>query len=86
MALGMDTIAAAMAYAYNPNNYFLYCMSGNASEMVYIDGSKNFKTKGGNWSSDFEHLKIESEDEFKSGVKPSPMIGFRPIVITGEKK
>ncbi len=80
MATNNDTMATAHVFSYNPNDYFLYCMSGNVSEMVYIDGTKTVKTKGGNWSSDFEHLKITSEDEFKTPLKPSPMVGFRVVV------
>ena len=57
-------------------------MSGNVSEMVYMVGTKTVKTKGGNWTSDFMHLKIESEDEFKQPIRPSPMIGFRIVVNT----
>lgn len=79
MALNKDSVATVLVYAYNPNDYYLYCMSGNVSEMVYADDNKKPKTKGGNWSSDFMHLKIDSEDEFKA-VKPSPMIGFRVVV------
>jgi formylglycine-generating enzyme required for sulfatase activity len=86
MATGFDTLATVLVYAYNPNDYYLYCMSGNVSEMVYVDGSKAVKTKGGNWASDFEHLKIGSEDEFRGGTKPSPMIGFRPIIILNTVK
>jgi hypothetical protein len=86
MATGFDTLATVLVYAYNPNDYYLYCMSGNVSEMVYVDGSRSVKTKGGNWASDFEHLKIGSEDEFKNGAKPSPMIGFRPVIILNAVK
>ena len=83
LAICSDTVATVHVFSYNPNNYYLYCMSGNVSEMVYIMGSKAIKTKGGNWASDFEHVKINSEDEFKAPVKPSPMIGFRVLVTPG---
>ncbi|HTA62113.1 MAG TPA: SUMF1/EgtB/PvdO family nonheme iron enzyme [Bacteroidia bacterium] len=83
MALCSDTIATVHVYSYNPNDYFLYCMSGNVSEMVYVVGTKTIKTKGGNWASDFEHVKIDSEDEFKAPIKPSPRIGFRVVVNAG---
>jgi formylglycine-generating enzyme required for sulfatase activity len=75
-----DSMATAHAYSYCANAWGLYCMSGNVSELVYDDNTKNIKTKGGNWASDFEHLKIDSEDEFKGNVRPSPMIGFRVVV------
>ncbi|MGZ3865478.1 MAG: formylglycine-generating enzyme family protein [Bacteroidia bacterium] len=85
-ALGCDSVTTVHVFSYNPNDYYLYCMSGNVSEMVYIDGTKKIKTKGGNWNSDFEHCKINAEDEFKDGSKPSPMIGFRPIIILNNGK
>ena len=77
-ALG-DSSLLVYAYSYNPNEFGLYCMSGNVSEMVYSNASKKIKAKGGNWNSDFEHCKINSDDEFKENVKASPMIGFRPV-------
>lgn len=85
-ALGFDSVATVNVFSYNPNDFYLYCMCGNVSEMVYVDGSKKIKTKGGNWNSDFEHCKINAEDEFKDGSKPSPMLGFRPIIILNNGK
>ncbi|MGZ3864674.1 MAG: SUMF1/EgtB/PvdO family nonheme iron enzyme [Bacteroidia bacterium] len=85
-ALGFDSVATVNVFSYNPNDFYLYCMSGNVSEMVYVDGTKKIKTKGGNWNSDFEHCKINAEDEFKDGSKPSPMLGFRPIIIINNTK
>lgn len=76
-----DTMTTAMVYCYNRNNYGLYCMSGNVSEWVISEDSKTCKAIGGNWGSDFEHLKINSESEFKSKISASPFIGFRPIII-----
>ncbi|MFL5765677.1 MAG: formylglycine-generating enzyme family protein [Bacteroidia bacterium] len=75
-----DTMATALVYSYNRNNYDLYCMSGNVSEWVVSDDSKTGKAIGGNWGSDFEHLKINSESEFRSQVTASPFIGFRPLI------
>ncbi|MCX6294523.1 MAG: SUMF1/EgtB/PvdO family nonheme iron enzyme [Bacteroidetes bacterium] len=81
LATNNDTMAVAMVIAYNPNDYGLYCMSGNVSEWVISDDLKINKAIGGNWGSDFEHLKINSESEFNSKVTASPFIGFRPLVI-----
>lgn len=80
LALNNDTIATAKVSEYNPNWYRLYCMSGNVSEIVLMDHSNFPKALGGNWNSDFEHLQINCADEFKGQVKPSPFIGFRPIL------
>lgn len=80
MMLRDSTIATVLVGAYNPNAYGLFTMSGNVSELVYKNKGASVKTMGGNWASDFEHLKLNSEDEFEGGVKPSPMIGFRVMV------
>lgn len=71
--------------SYFPNKFGLYCMSGNASEMVYNDIDKvnhkpiNPGTAGGNWMSTEEEIRILSDDKFKGEVNPSPMIGFRVV-------
>ena len=69
--------------AYNPNDFGLYCMSGNVAEMVYEQDLTSKKmspgTRGGSWYSDLDYLKLTSENEFKNVTKPSPMIGFRPV-------
>jgi formylglycine-generating enzyme required for sulfatase activity len=75
-----DTISTAEVYAYNPNHYKLYCMSGNAAEMVYNDpDKKTVTTKGGSWNSDLEHCRIGSEEELTGPLKANPMTGFRPV-------
>lgn len=75
-----DTISTAEVYAYNPNSYKLYCMSGNAAEMVYESYErKKVLTKGGSWNSDFEHCRIASEEELPGALKANPMTGFRPM-------
>ncbi len=80
-ALNNDTVSTVMVYAYNPNDYGLYCMSGNVSEWVISDDLKTVKALGGNWGSDFEHLRINSESEFKERIIASPFIGFRPMIF-----
>ncbi|MES2515013.1 MAG: SUMF1/EgtB/PvdO family nonheme iron enzyme [Bacteroidota bacterium] len=69
--------------SYNPNDFGLYCMSGNVAEMVYeenlVTKTKTHGTRGGSWYSDQEYLKLTNETEFRDVTKPSPMIGFRPV-------
>jgi hypothetical protein len=66
---------------YDPNGYGLYNMSGNVSEMV-VDKKGRVMTKGGNWNSAKEFLKIKDPDfiEFPMGAEASPYIGFRPVI------
>ena len=65
-------------------------MSGNVAEMVYDEDLKTKiripSTKGGSWNSDVEHIKINSESEFKNQTKASPMVGFRPVFTYISKK
>ncbi len=77
--------------AYNPNDYGLYCMSGNVAEMVKVTDLRTNKvltigTKGGGWNSDEQHLKLNSEDEYAGKSSPSPFIGFRPVISANSIK
>lgn len=74
---GFHTVKAD---SYLPNDFGLYCMAGNVSELVWNEKSKEYGTKGGSWISVDYYLQIEANEEFifeKEG--PSPMIGFRPV-------
>src|SRR5690606_21271821 len=66
----------------NPNDFGLYCMSGNVAEMVYYEDENNLPgTRGGSWSSIGQELQItEGNDRFKGSTKPSVNIGFRPVI------
>lgn len=81
-----DSVLTVLVYAYNPNNYGLFCMSGNVTEMVYDNKTKLVITKGGSWKSDFEHCKINCNNEFEGVIKPNNTIGFRPIFRIKTKK
>jgi len=67
----------APALSYLPNDFGLYNMSGNVAEMLQETG----RTKGGSWRSTGHDVRIDAEDEFAGFIDPSPMIGFRPVVI-----
>ncbi|MFI5151115.1 MAG: formylglycine-generating enzyme family protein [Bacteroidia bacterium] len=71
----------APVYSYNPNDFGIYCMSGNVAEMVVLHGSTTPGTKGGGWNSDEKHIAINGEDEYAGKTGPSPYIGFR-VVLT----
>jgi formylglycine-generating enzyme required for sulfatase activity len=79
LATNTDTMATAQVFSYNPNAYGLYCMSGNVAEWVISEDGQTTKALGGSWGSDFEHLKIGKESEYK-GKTCSPFIGFRILV------
>ncbi|MBL4594032.1 MAG: SUMF1/EgtB/PvdO family nonheme iron enzyme [Flavobacteriales bacterium] len=66
--------------SYNPNEFGLYCMSGNVAEMVsYKNG--NVGTKGGSWTSIGQELRIiDGKDRFKGLTKASVNVGFRPVI------
>lgn len=71
--------------AYAPNLYGIYDLAGNVSEMVYLwdsatNKAKGFGTKGGSWASPDYFLEIDARQEFKHPEKPSPLIGFRPVM------
>lgn len=67
--------------SYHPNDYGLYNMSGNVSEMLAESG-----TKGGSWGSTAYYLMIDAEDEFPNlNGAASPFIGFRPVAIIKSK-
>lgn len=66
--------------SYQPNNYGLYCMAGNVSEMITNHLTKKPETKGGSWFSCDYYLQIDADDEYKNETKASPLIGFRPVI------
>ncbi|HEX8516715.1 MAG TPA: SUMF1/EgtB/PvdO family nonheme iron enzyme [Bacteroidia bacterium] len=73
-----DFFFTAKVNSYNPNDHFLFCMSGNAAEMVWEHETMKPITKGGSWNSDAEHVQINAKEN--AGVtEGSPYIGFRPV-------
>ncbi len=69
--------------SYNPNDFGLYCMAGNAAEMVYdsIEGKRVAGTAGGSWTDSAEVLKIHSADPRAGLTEADPSVGFR-VVLT----
>lgn len=72
--------------SYNPNDYGLFCMSGNVAEMVYYTDQNNLAgTKGGSWTSIGQEIQINGHDKYKGMLKPSVNIGFRPVITYVDK-
>ena len=65
--------------SYLPNDYGLYCMSGNLAEMVVNWEDKTPRTKGGSWTSDLAELEIFGKDRFIGVIEPEVNIGFRVV-------
>lgn len=72
--------------SYNPNDYGLYCICGNVSEMVWQYKTKNPCAKGGSWNSDAEQVKISAEPELMNVTEGSPYLGFRPVFTAKKSK
>ncbi len=77
--------------SYAPNNYGLYDMAGNVSEMVNTFDKATMKststgTKGGSWFSCDYFLEIDAENEYPNEINASPLIGFRPVMTALKTK
>ena len=78
--------------SYYPNNWGLYNMAGNVSEMVDVmkpdmNGKyvvTGIAAKGGNWFSEAKNLRIQSENEYEGVTRPTPQIGFRLVMTYQE--
>lgn len=64
--------------SYNPNQFGIYCMSGNIAEMT-INKDGSHVCKGGSWRSESKDIQINSNDLFKGVTAPNVEIGFRPV-------
>jgi formylglycine-generating enzyme required for sulfatase activity len=67
-----------MAESYFPNNYGLYNMSGNVSEMIQETG----KCKGGSWNDIPYYGQLKTVHECTT---PSPETGFRVFMVVIEE-
>ncbi len=72
--------------SYLSNEFGLFNMSGNVSEMVYNapNSRKEPGTAGGGWMNDGEELKILGADPYEGIIEAHPNIGFR-VVMTVKK-
>ena len=80
----------APVYSFNPNDYGLFCMSGNVYEMTYnqddnYKATKEIILKGGSWNSNYNECKLKHKEEFKNSDKGNPTVGFRPIMSINPK-
>jgi formylglycine-generating enzyme required for sulfatase activity len=74
-----DSVLPVEVYAYNPNSYGLYCISGNVSEMTYNNINKELTLKGGSWFHTAEQCLINVKNVYSKPFKPNTYTGFRPV-------
>lgn len=87
-ALHRDDVNSCDVYAFNPNDWGLYCMIGNAAEMVWEWSpgmewkNRHAKAKGGSWRDHEDEVGIhmKRELEYRDEKEASPFIGFRPVM------
>jgi len=68
-----ETLVTTVVDAYWPNDFGLYNMAGNVSEMVAEDNI----SKGGSWNSTAFNLQIQERETYSG---PNPQTGFRYLV------
>ncbi|UTW62782.1 SUMF1/EgtB/PvdO family nonheme iron enzyme [bacterium SCSIO 12741] len=67
--------------SYAPNQFGLYCMSGNVAEMVYFGSDRSqVGTKGGSWGDDSQFIQINGKDPYRGKTEASLFVGFRVLV------
>lgn len=76
---GIEITAPVWSYA--PNNYGLFCMSGNVAEMVYYGADKSKPgARGGSWTSGLDEIQIDGKDRFIGVDSANVNIGFRYVI------
>lgn len=83
--LAIDSLLTAPVYSYNPNDFGLYCMLGNVSEMVWAGSAAGenpgeARALGASWNTAVDNVKIESAEQYAGVNEGSAMIGFRPVM------
>ncbi len=81
-----DFFCTCKVNSYNPNDYGLFCICGNVSEMVWQYKTKNPCAKGGSWKSDAEQIKVNAEPELMNVTEGNPALGFRPVFTAKKSK
>jgi formylglycine-generating enzyme required for sulfatase activity len=74
-----NTDVTAPVKSYWKNNYGIYNMGGNVSEMIIEKGF----TKGGSWREDAEFMKVKNKNKFDGNAQSN--IGFRYFMEIIEK-
>lgn len=69
--------------SYAPNDFGLYCMSGNVAEMVNYQENNQPGTAGGSFLSTLSDIQLNSPDKFMGIVNPNVNIGFRVVISYG---
>jgi formylglycine-generating enzyme required for sulfatase activity len=77
--MGPHADLMAPVKSYLPNEFDIYNLNGNVSEMIIEENT----AVGGNWNSPGYDVCNESTETF---LKANPMVGFRPVMTFVEKK
>lgn len=77
-----ETTSTIMApvNSYYPNEYGLYCMSGNAAEMTADNGI----LMGGSWHDTGYFMRLDADYSLVDYTSPSPFVGFRVVAKVQE--
>lgn len=79
-----ESMYTVKVYSYETNDFGLFNMSGNVSEMVYYRENisevvPKLATAGGNWMDNKEDLKLSNVKIHSDKIPQSPGIGFRVV-------
>jgi len=76
-----DASITAPVISYFPNSVGLYCISGNAAEMVQpIEGSDSLLIKGGAWNMPAHYMQVKTRRFVARDSAAQSFIGFRPLI------
>lgn len=76
-----DASITAPVVSYFPNDFGLYCISGNVAEMVQpLQLNDSLLIKGGAWNMPAHFMQVKSRRFVSSDSAAQSFIGFRPLV------
>lgn len=76
-----DASITAPVISYFPNDFGVYCISGNVAEVVQpIEGSDSLLIKGGAWNMPAHFMQIKSRRFVSRDSVAQNFIGFRPLI------